>query len=196
MIYIYALVDPFTKQIRYIGKSVRPKERLTNHCNDKSVTWRTNWIQSILAKGKRPELLILQTLDDNEDWQLAESEWIKKAREMNWPLTNCTDGGDGLVNPPEEVRQKIITTWTGRKHSEETKILIGQASKGRKHTEEHKEHMRQIMTGREIAWRDKLSKPKSKPRKQVFCGECGRPQKAKGLCGLHYQRKHKKLREA
>ena len=26
MIYIYALVDPFTDQIRYIGKSIRPRE--------------------------------------------------------------------------------------------------------------------------------------------------------------------------
>lgn len=164
MIYIYALVDPFTKQVRYIGKSIRPKERLTNHCNDRSITWRTNWIQSVLARGKHPELLILQTLDDTEDWQLAESEWIKKAREMNWPLTNCTDGGDGLVNPPEEVRQKIITTWIGRKHSYETKKLIGQTSRGRKHSEESKENMRKIMTGRKFTpeWLAKISKGNSK----------------------------------
>ncbi|KKL54801.1 hypothetical protein LCGC14_2261760, partial [marine sediment metagenome] len=138
MIYIYALIDPFTKEIRYIGKSIKPKERLINQCNEYSPTWRTNWIQSIFKQGKRPEMSILQALEDNEDWQDAERKWIKKGREMGWRLTNCTDGGDGLVNPSEEVRQKIIKTWIGRKHSEKTKKLIGEKSKGRTHTKKHK----------------------------------------------------------
>jgi len=156
LIYIYALIDPFTKEIRYIGKSIRPKERLTNHCNEKSKTWRTNWIQSVLKKGKRPEISILQSLEDNEDWQKAEIQWIKRGKKLGWRLTNCTDGGDGLVNPPEEVKKKIAKTWIGRKHSEKTKRLIGKKSKGRKHSEKSKEHMRKLMKGRKITWNDKL----------------------------------------
>lgn len=162
MIYIYGLIDPFTKEIRYIGKSIRPKERLTNHCNDKSTTWRTNWIQSILKKGKRPELIILQSLDDSEDWQKSEIDWIKKSRDMGWRLTNCTDGGDGLVNPPQEVRDKMIKTWTGRKHSEKTKKLIGEKSRGRKHSEEHKAKISKVMKNRDITWGNKISKSVSK----------------------------------
>lgn len=160
MIYIYALTDPFTGDIRYIGKSIRPKERLTNHCNDSSKTWRTNWIQSVLSKGLRPELLILEELDDDADWQTAERSWIAKGRECGWLLTNCTDGGDGLVNPPEEVREKIRKTWFGRKHKPESLIKIGQASKGRKHTEENKERMSRMMMGRIFNedWKRKISR--------------------------------------
>jgi len=162
MIYIYALIDPFSKEIRYIGKSIRPKERLTNHCNDHSTTWRTNWIQSVLKKGSRPVLLILESLNNNDDWQASETEWISKGRAKGWRLTNCTDGGDGLHNPPQEVKDKIIKTWIGRKHSERTKKLIGEKSKGRKHTEESKRRMKKLMTGRKITWGDKLSKANSK----------------------------------
>ncbi len=162
MTYIYALVDPFTKEIRYIGKSIRPKARLTNHCNEKSITWRTNWIRSVLEKGERPELCILQSLNDKEDWQKAEMAWIKKGREIGWKLTNCTDGGDGVVNLPGEIKQKMAQTWVGRKHSEKTKKLIGEKSKGRKHSEASKLRMKKLMTGRKITWKDKLQKAISK----------------------------------
>lgn len=162
MIYIYALIDPFTKEIRYIGKSIRPKQRLNNHCNEKSKTWRTNWIQSVLKKGKRPELLILETLNDNEDWQKSEIEWIKKGREKGWNITNCTDGGDGLCNPPEEVRQKMLKTWTGRKHTEKSKEKNRQSQLGKKHTEETKLKMSKAHKGRKITWADKVSKGTSK----------------------------------
>jgi predicted XRE-type DNA-binding protein len=164
MIYIYALVDPFTDQIRYIGKSVRPQERLTNHCNDTSKTWRTNWIQSVLAKGNKPKLLILETLENNAEWQSVEKEWIAKGRSLGWSLTNCTDGGDGLVNPPEEVRQKMRQTWTGRKHKPESLIKIGLASKGRIHSKESKDAVRQKLIGRVFTpeWKQKISQGVSK----------------------------------
>lgn len=46
-VYIYGLTDPITEEIRYIGKSIRPTERLSNHCNEKSNCHRSNWIQSL-----------------------------------------------------------------------------------------------------------------------------------------------------
>src|SRR5438874_480843 len=52
-VFIYALVDPVTRFVRYVGKSEEPQERTTVHCNDKSRTHRANWIRSILAKGIR-----------------------------------------------------------------------------------------------------------------------------------------------
>ena len=44
--YIYILIDPFTNQIRYVGKANNPKERYKNHknrCRDKN-THKRNWI--------------------------------------------------------------------------------------------------------------------------------------------------------
>lgn len=157
MVYIYALIDPFSKEIRYIGKSTRPKERLANHCNEKAKSWRNHWIQSVLRKGKRPEISILETISKDSDWQAKEKEWIKIGREKGWKLTNCTDGGDGVVNLPKEIRDRIAKVWIGRKHSPESLKKIGMASRGRKKTAEMKEFMRNKMKGRKIEWKDKIS---------------------------------------
>lgn len=158
-VYIYALVDPFTYEIRYIGKSIRPKERLANQCNEKSNTHRSHWIQGILKRGKKPLQVILEELPDETNWQEVERKWIRYGREAEWPLVNGTDGGDGLYSFTPDVREKMAKTWRGRKHNPESIAKIGKASKGRKHSEESKAYMREIMTGREFTpeWKDRIS---------------------------------------
>jgi DNA-binding CsgD family transcriptional regulator len=147
-IFIYALLDPFTEQIRYIGKSVRPKSRLLNHCNDPAVTWRTNWIKSVMAQGRTPMIQILEKLAHADDWQEVERRWIAYGREQGWPLTNCTDGGDGVPNLPPDIRERMRLTWLGRKHRPESLERIGTASRGRHHTDEHKARMSALMSAR------------------------------------------------
>lgn len=156
-IYIYGLIDPFTNDVRYIGKSIRPDGRLRDHCNDRSSCHRTHWIQSVLAKGDKPRLVILEGLADNADWQAIERKWITYAREAYWPITNSTDGGDGVVNLCADAKAKMVKTWTGRKHRPESLIRIGRASKGRKKSEASKQIMREKMKGRQITWADKVS---------------------------------------
>lgn len=157
-VYIYALVDPRTSEIRYIGKSVRPTERLANHCNERANSWRNHWIQQLIALGLRPQLNILETLDVGVDWQASERRWIAHGKEQGWRLVNCTDGGDGVSGLPAEVRARMALTWTGRKHRPESLARIGNASRGRKHSDASKTHMRALMTGRKITWADKVSR--------------------------------------
>lgn len=156
-IYIYGLADPDTGEIRYIGKSIRVYDRLSNHCNDRSRNHRTNWIKTLLQVGKKPALVILEELPHDADWQDSERRWIAHARSNGWRLTNGTDGGDGLMNPPEEVREKIRATWVGRKHSPETLAKYSEMRKGKLHSDEWKQNMSQVMKGREITWGHKLS---------------------------------------
>lgn len=155
---IYALIDPFTDEVRYVGKSVRPQERLINHCNEQSRTWRTNWLRSLRAKGARPRLRILQELPIDADWQEAERAWIAKGRALGWPLTNCTSGGDGVPDLPPEVRERIVSVWRGRKHRPETLAKIGAASRTRRWTAERTEAMRDQFRGRTFTpeWTGKI----------------------------------------
>jgi hypothetical protein len=162
-VYIYALVDPLTLETRYIGKSIRPKERLMNHCNEQADSWRNRWLKQLRACGLKPRLRILERIDSREqNWQDVERAWIAYGRSEGWPLTNCTDGGDGVTNLPPEVRARMSRVWIGRKHSRETREKIGAASRGRRHSSESKEHMRRLMTGRMITWNEKLRQAISK----------------------------------
>lgn len=147
-VFIYALIDPFTGEIRYIGKSVRPKERLTNQCNEHSNTYRCHWIQSVLMKGKRPIQIILEELDCNVNWQEREKYWIAYGKDQGWKLTNTTDGGDGVLNLSGESKERMLKTWKGRKHKPETLLKIGAASKGRKFSEESLRKKSEKMKGR------------------------------------------------
>lgn len=148
---IYALIDPFTDEVRYIGKSIRPKERLTNECNEKANTHRGHWIQSIIARGSRPKQVILEVVPDGVSWQERERYWIQEGRRRGWKLVNGTSGGDGVPDLCPEAKEKMLKTWTGRKHRPETLEKIGRASKGRTHNQQYKEYMRRIMSVREFS---------------------------------------------
>jgi len=148
MITIYALIDPFTHEIRYIGKSIRPSQRLREHCIDKSNTHRARWIRKVIEDGKEPGIVILETMTDSACWQGAEIGWIAYGRELGWPLTNSTTGGDGVVNLCEESKERIRKAWIGRKHSPVSITRIGNASRGRVKTDAMKQVMRDKMKGR------------------------------------------------
>jgi len=114
--YIYALVDPFTSIVRYVGKSNNPNARLRRHIKDgKDNTksdHKTNWIAKIIRLGKIPELRILEICDYN-NWKIRERYWIKKLRDSGCDLTNSKDGGEGL-NLSQESRDKMSKARIGK----------------------------------------------------------------------------------
>lgn len=148
IVHIYALLDPFTSAIRYIGKSIRPEQRLKDHCNDRANTHRTHWIRSVIRRGRRPRLIVLDSFPACLGWQEAERRWIAWALAKGEPLTNGTSGGDGVPDLPPESRARIVAAWTGRKHRPETLLKLGAASRGRHHSEESRERRRQAMKDR------------------------------------------------
>jgi len=162
MVFIYALIDPFTCKIRYIGKSIRPKERLINQCNEHSNTYRCHWIQSLIKRGKKPVQVILQSLPDESDWQTYERKWIAIAKKYGWKLVNTTDGGDGVLNLTGESKERMLKTWKGRRHKPESikKMII--ASSGKKQSIESKIKRSEKFKGRKITWSDKLQKANRK----------------------------------
>ncbi len=162
MITIYALTDPRTKEIRYIGKSIRYKGRFRDHLNDNSKTHKVNWIKSLKSRGLIPGLVVLQQFDDNADWQEIERFWIRIAKKNNWDLVNGTDGGDGVLNVSGEGAERMKRTWIGRKHTPQAIEKMRLANIGKRKTQESKDKMSRIMKGRKILWTDKISKANRK----------------------------------
>jgi hypothetical protein len=160
--YIYALGDPETEQIRYIGKSIRPRERLQNHMNEVSNCHRSHWLQSLKKKGITPELFILEEITGHWPWQESERYWIARFKALGCPLTNNTSGGDGVPNLPAEARAKIRMSWLGRKHKPESIEKLKAARALRITSEETKAKMSASQRGRKITWIGKLAEANRK----------------------------------
>ena len=97
--YVYALKDPVSDEVRYIGWTCNTEKRLRTHISSGRChtprTHRACWIKSLLTRGLRP---LMEVLDSGfGDPAPAEIAWIAKMRQAGVCLTNATDGGDGAA---------------------------------------------------------------------------------------------------
>lgn len=138
-VFIYLLSDPDTLEPRYVGKSIRPAQRLQNHMNERSNCHRSHWLQSLKRQGKMPILSIIEEIRGEWPWQESERFWISRLRSQGANLVNNTAGGDGVCGLPPETRAKMRLTWLGRKHKPESLLKLSAVRKGKRHSPETRE---------------------------------------------------------
>lgn len=99
IIYIYALLDPDTDEVRYVGKTKDLNKRMYSHCriDPKPTTHKARWVNKLIAADKTPKMLVLEECSD-ETWEEAEIRWIAHYRSVNTNLTNISDGGKSARN--------------------------------------------------------------------------------------------------
>ncbi len=123
--YIYTLSHPITNEVRYVGKTVNPKQRKHNHSNiarDKG-THKRNWINLLKTQKLRPLFEIIDEVDS--DWKFWEKYWISQFKVWGFTLCNHTLGGDGLETGNQTSFKKGQIPWNkGLTHSEETKNIL------------------------------------------------------------------------
>lgn len=129
---IYGLFDPREpKIIKYVGYTgYTAGHRLSQHIVEAKrgkLTHRCNWIRSLLAVGVQPGAIVLEEVTKG-NWQNREKHWINVYADT---VTNGTAGGEGLVNPSQEVRNRISKTL-----KESGASLGNQHRKGIAHTKE------------------------------------------------------------
>lgn len=95
-VFIYALKDPQTLEIRYVGKAKDPSKRFRLHFAAQETCHRTNWIKSLTRRGLKPTLEILDEVPEAE-WQQWEVAYIEYFREAGCDLVNSTFGGEGAA---------------------------------------------------------------------------------------------------
>lgn len=138
MTHIYALIDPRTYKIRYIGKANKPNNRHNEHSSRfHENNHRTHWLVQLQNLGFRALLYVIEECNEFS-WQERERYWIKYYRELGCDLVNATDGGEGLTNASQETKDKIRKAKIGTTKSEETKLKMSRSQKGRVITEDHK----------------------------------------------------------
>lgn len=156
--YIYGLIDPRTEEIRYIGKSVRPHERTRNHINEPpSNCHRSHWLQQLKRASVEPVLVLLEHYSGGVSWQRVERWWIAFGRSQGWPLTNNTDGGDGVRGLSDETRERMRKTWLGRRHKPETIEKLRIARRRRVTSDATRAKMSATRRGRKITWSAKVA---------------------------------------
>ncbi len=165
--YVYALLDPskigkfrygkwvFDFEPFYIGKG--KGNRFTHHhSGETSNPFKARKIAKIERQGLKVEYCVKKyQLTERQalDFECTLIQRIGRRDHGLGPLTNLTDGGDGLINPSKATREKIgkaskgRKTFLGKKHTDETKAKIGRARLGKIHSEESKRMMSQKQQG-------------------------------------------------
>jgi len=175
--YIYSLEYP-EGNIRYIGKSNNPKKRFSNHLEDYKKlpkTYKKNWIKSLLKRGLKP---ILSIIDEvlQEEWPFWEIHYISLYKSWGFKLTNSTDGGEGTdnFNHSEETKEKLRKFHIGKIHSEESKRKMSESRKGKKNHMFGKRGILNSNFGKigELC-PNTGKKHKYKKRKTSICPHCG-----------------------
>src|SRR5579859_1651924 len=109
--YVYALIDPRTSELRYVGITCqRPNVRYGHHLSmarNGDHSYRSRWIREVLADGEKPVIVLLEETADRS----RECYWIEQYRSEGARLTNLTDGGEGTpgyrFTPEQRARMSV-----------------------------------------------------------------------------------------
>lgn len=95
MVYIYALIDPDTDIIRYIGATMTPRQRKCSHKHEKVYNKdKIKWYADLATQGKEPVFKILK--ECMEDWKRWEQIFIDQENNSGNILLNKQRGGLGI----------------------------------------------------------------------------------------------------
>lgn len=173
---IYGLIDPLTREIRYVGKSIHPNIRFRQHINDKRHKnhHKQNWIRSLLKCDLKPELIILERVD-RTCWKEAECWWIDYFLFIGARLTNTGKGG--LDNSKRGVNHAMY----GKKHSEETRRKMSESQRKRKPLSEE--------SRRKLSESLKRRPPMSEEQRKLISENMKKSDKCRGM---KFSDKHKR----
>lgn len=102
--YIYGLIDPRDRRIRYVGKTSKPvKVRCLEHFVEPTNRYMRAWIDQLRAAGIVPDVVVLEIVSSSS-WEEAEKKWIARMWDLG-DLLNVHPGG--RVNPRKHDHRKM-----------------------------------------------------------------------------------------
>lgn len=155
--FIYALRDPRTDEIRYIGFSSRGMERpnehfLPGHYNGEKRKHYPlyKWMRKMISLGLVPRIDVLEYCATEAELPELETILVALHKEAGARLLNCTEGGDGTFGFKftDESKAKMSAARTGMKASDEHKAAISAGLTGKKKSPEHVANMAEAQRGK------------------------------------------------
>lgn len=169
---IYALCEPGTRTVRYIGKTFDFPRRVRNHVttSPKLGTPLGRWLRAL---SSAPVMVSLREVPDEEGAQ-AEKKYIRIALGLGMKLLNRTNGGQGTRLSPEH-RAKISVALTGRKFSAERRAGLSASHIGKPWSAARRAAERYLARGRKmpprsIQWRERMA-ASQRGKRRIFSAE-------------------------
>lgn len=161
--YIYALLDPISLRIRYIGRTINLERRYMGHINRAMIGMRShkdNWIRFLMHKGLKPRMCVIERTTI-EVMVNREKYWLSVYASLN--LTNSIYvKGDGVYTITDQMRRKMSQSqkryWENLSY--EVKKAIIEKRGNIVKSEKVRDKIRKSMLGRVLPkeTKDKLSK--------------------------------------
>jgi len=129
---IYALLDPRTNDIRYVGATNNPYARMHGHlsaCRFKPHWPKSQWIAELGRLNMRPTFCVLEGTNDNL-WEESEQRWIDILSQEGHSLLNKAPGGKKLAPQTKEQISKASLNRIGQKRTPEARAKMSAAKKG------------------------------------------------------------------
>ena len=126
---IYALVNPLTNEVKYIGKTMFPEKRKGRHFRKtENKTHKEKWVNSLMINNIIPIFKVLLYIEEKK-LNDCEIEFIKHYSQF-CKLTNGTKGGDGGARPQTEKVKERMRLFNPM-HNKETARLVTLKRKGK-----------------------------------------------------------------
>ena len=187
----------------YVGKSVRPNERIRRHLSGKGGSFALR--NAIKKYGK--EAFVVEILEPDVPESILSKLEILHIRFFNSKTNgyNCTDGGEGLsgMQFTDTHRQKIAEAKKGQKNSEEARRKISEAhkgrptwSKGKKFSHEHRQKLSDAGKGRPPWNKGKTGVYSEEARQKMSDAKQGHVPWHKGKTGVYSEEARQKISDA
>lgn len=166
---IYLLWDPRNGDVRYVGQTKYPERRLADHRRGLLKRGHCRcWERLLIEQGLCCETAIVEEALTDIEANDRERWWIAYARQLAWPLTNATDGGDGSPGHmcSQETRDRMSHAQKGHSVSSEQRVKLRLAGLGHVVSVETRRKMSEAGRGR------KLSPESVEKNRQAHLGKC------------------------
>lgn len=93
---IYALIDPVTDRVMYVGQAEDIEKRFRQHCDGNTFAGnvqKREWVVGLFHQGRKPECKVLEYCESVGDLDSAEKRWIHHYKADGQAELNRSVGG-------------------------------------------------------------------------------------------------------